>query len=64
MLGKLEQKQNYNKNLKNKNLIFIPIFGGGFCNSTGRDVGVYVYMKNPPQFLTNNHLKFFTLIKK
>jgi len=27
MLGKLEQKQNYNKNLKNKNLIFISIFG-------------------------------------
>jgi len=31
MLEKLEQKQNYNekpKNLKNKNLIFTPIFGG------------------------------------
>jgi len=31
MLRKLEQKQNYNKNLGN----------------TGRDVRVYVYMKNP-----------------
>jgi len=30
MLEKLEQKQNYNKNLKTKkkNLIFTPIFGG------------------------------------
>jgi len=28
MLEKLQQKQNYNKNLKNKNLIFTPIFGG------------------------------------
>jgi len=27
MLKKLEQKQNYNKKLKNKNLIFTPIFG-------------------------------------
>jgi len=26
MLAKLEQKQNYNKNVKNKNLIFTPIF--------------------------------------
>jgi len=43
MLEKLEQKQNYNKNL-----IFTPIFGG--VNSTGRDVGVYVYMKNPLNF--------------
>jgi len=46
MLGKLKQKQNYNKNLKNKNLIFIPILEE--YNSTERDVGVYVYMKNPP----------------
>jgi len=46
MLEKLEQKQNYNKNLKNKNLIFIPIFEE--CNSAGKDVGVYVYMKNSP----------------
>jgi len=28
MLEKLEQKQNYNKNLKNENLIFTPIFEG------------------------------------
>jgi len=28
MLEKLEQKQNYNKDLKNKNLIFTLIFGG------------------------------------
>jgi len=28
MLEKLKQKQNYNKNLKHKILIFTPIFGG------------------------------------
>jgi len=28
MLEKLGQEQNYNKNLKNKNLIFTLIFGG------------------------------------
>jgi len=28
MLEKLKQKQNYNKNLKDKNLIFISIFKG------------------------------------
>jgi len=40
-MGKLEQKQNYNKNL-----IFTSIFGE--VHSTGRDVGVYAYMKNRP----------------
>jgi len=28
MLEKLEQRQNYNKNLRNKNLTFTPIFEG------------------------------------
>jgi len=52
MLEKLEQKQNYNKNL------LLPFLEE--CNSIGRDVRVYLYMKNRLNFL----LKFFTLIKK
>jgi len=58
MLGKLEQKQNYNKNLKNKNLIFTPIFGGMKLHRE-ESRNIYLYEKPPLIFDKESSPKIF-----